>query len=473
MALSHALMCGCLAAVVVVGPVHAQSVVTADVSEVQLSPTRDDVKAIGMGNTQVANGKTFNAMQYNPALLARTRTAIDVVSVQANLPLNSFDAFAFLRDNADQFRSASFITTIDAGVRALGAAQTPDQEAAAIRQINGGLSFLSGLGDKVIGSADNPKVHGFVVIPAVQVQVGNLGFSLHSTLRSAFVTYPGDVLGALYALRLPTDLTSLSQSELIDLSTKLYNIINPLLDPTTHELRYPQQVIPKTVALSYLDVVGTVGYGFQVFPDLSVGANLKLVNRRVSTRVINSDNYKDILSELRKDFESSATGVTLDLGGLYRLASTGTEFGISLQNMIPLPRISPTATFNSVAYDENHTLQVVEVHAPFEFTSPFLVNIGVTHPILSNWDASFDWVDMAQQDDQYPSTMARLRLGTEFRLDAIPQMLGLALRGGVENRKLAGGVGVNLFRVVQIDGAYAWDNIVEDYAVYAQVRVGW
>jgi len=37
----------CLAAVVVVGPVHAQSVVTADVSEVQLSPARDDVKAIG------------------------------------------------------------------------------------------------------------------------------------------------------------------------------------------------------------------------------------------------------------------------------------------------------------------------------------------------------------------------------------------------------------------------------------------
>jgi hypothetical protein len=69
--------------------------------------------------------------------------------------------------------------------------------------------------------------------------------------------------------------------------------------------------------------------------------------------------------------------------------------------------------------------------------------------------------------------MARLRLGTEFRLDAIPQTLGLALRGGVENRKLAGGVGVNLFRVVQIDGAYAWDNIVQDHAVYAQVRVGW
>jgi hypothetical protein len=34
-------------------------------------------------------------------------------------------------------------------------------------------------------------------------------------------------------------------------------------------------------------------------------------------------------------------------------------------------------------------------------------------------------------------------------------------------------VGIYLFRVVQIDGAYAWDNYIYDNAVFVSVRFGW
>ncbi len=68
-------------------------------------------------------------------------------------------------------------------------------------------------------------------------------------------------------------------------------------------LRY-QQAIPTTFAVSYLDIVGAVGYGYRVDDALSLGANLKVVNRRVSTKIIDSENYEQILMrEVRQRFQ--------------------------------------------------------------------------------------------------------------------------------------------------------------------------
>jgi len=446
----------------------AQTVVTLETQKVPVTPNREDVKAIGMGRTQIANGKMWNGMMYNPALLARTRTAIDGLGVQASLPLNSFEAAAFLRDNASEFQSGGFIKTINSGVRAFQNAGTPEQRSAAIRQINSGLSFINQLQEKVLGPSDNPRIQGVSASAAVQVQLGNFGFSLHTTVQEAFQVFAGDALSRLYALRLPEDVDNLT----LDQQLALLDILSPLLDPVTFELKF-QQAIPQTFALGYFDIVGTAGYGYQITPDLSVGANLKIVNRRISTRVIASDNYENILSELRKDFETSVTGFTIDLGGLYRLKSTGTEFGLSVQNVIPMPKTEGIARLNSIIYDANLVPQPVEIRLPIDFVSPLLVNIGATHPITPHWEASFDWVDIASQDTKHASYMSRFRFGTEYRLDAIEQVLGIAFRGGVTDRKLAAGLGLNLFRVLQLDGAYARDNFVDDNAVFVQLRLGW
>jgi hypothetical protein len=447
---------------------RAQVIVDLEAAKIPVSPNREDVKAIGMGRTGVADGKWFNGMMYNPALLARTRTRVDVIGVEATLPQNSLDAATFLRDNQDQFKTGDFIKQISGGVQAyLANGATDAQKAAAIRRINDGLSFINQFQEKVLGPADNPKTQGVAVTPSVQVQVGNLGISLHATANSAFQSFPGEALSRLYALRLPENLETLTAEQALD----LLGILSPLLDQNG-QLKY-EQAIPTTFAVSYLDIVGTVGYGYQVTPDLAVGANLKVVNRRVSTRIIASDNFSSIISELRKDFQGGETGVTLDLGALYRLKSTGTEFGLSLQNIIPLPKSTGVASLNSIVYDANLNPVPVTVRIPVEFSSPFLVNLAATHPITPQWDASFDWVDIAAQDDKHASYTSRFRVGTEYRLDALPEVLGIAFRAGVTDRKFAAGFGLNLFRVLQIDGAYARENFVDDNAYYAQVRLGW
>ena len=453
------------------GGARAQVFVSTDVFRVPVAINRDDVKAIGMGNTQIADGRVWNAMQYNPALLARERTTFDVLQVQASVPVRSLDAFAFLRDNNDQFRTGDFYRYIDQGAHAYQAAFNAHDAAgmvAAIHQVNTGLAFANRFEDKVLGPADNPDVHGVMAVPDVAVQLGNMGFSIHSSIRAALMGYAGPTLSALYGLQLPDDLGTLTGDQI----AALINFTALLIDPATRQPNYVN-AIPQVFALSYMDIVATAGYGYTLTPAISVGASLKLFNRRISTNVIDAENYRSIVTNLRSDFASSVTGVTIDLGGLYHLGRTGTDFGLTLQNIIPLPKSTSNAVFRVVGFDSAGNQVPYEVTVPVEFSVPFVMSAGASQPITPHWDASFEWVDIAAQDPKHVNFTGRLRLGTEYRLEAIPEMLGIAFRGGVAERKLAGGVGLNLGRVLQIDAAYAWDNYVDDDGVFVSLRLGW
>jgi hypothetical protein len=115
----------------------------------------------------------------------------------------------------------------------------------------------------------------------------------------------------------------------------------------------------------------------------------------------------------------------------------------------------------------------VKVEAPFDLKVPFIANLGVHHPLTEHWDAEFDWVDIAAQDVRFEKYIDRFRIGTEYRLDAIKDLLGVAGRLGVADRRITLGFGLNLFRALQIDAAYAHDSFVQESSYYAQVRLGW
>jgi hypothetical protein len=51
-----------------------------------VASNRQDVKAIGQGRTQLANGLNYNAMLDNPALLSESRGSFDLPSVMASIP---------------------------------------------------------------------------------------------------------------------------------------------------------------------------------------------------------------------------------------------------------------------------------------------------------------------------------------------------------------------------------------------------
>jgi hypothetical protein len=65
---------------------------------------REDVRAIGMGKAQIALGRTFNAMMYNPALLSHAKFNIEALSLNLSLPPQTYEAAYFLKDHIKQLR---------------------------------------------------------------------------------------------------------------------------------------------------------------------------------------------------------------------------------------------------------------------------------------------------------------------------------------------------------------------------------
>ena len=454
-----------------------------------ISPNRDDVKAVGMGKTQLASGRTFNGMMYNPALLARDKFRFDIAGLQASLPTTTLGAASFLSSHADQFNNGQFLIDINEGIAEFNSATTPQQQVAAIQRINNGLRFLNELQAEVVGSQDNPHTHGLGVIPNIQAQFGKWGFSLFANFQSGFQVQPGQTISQIMALKLPDDPEAITLEGI----RQLAGIVLPLINPNTGQLDL-SNALPIAFAISYADIIGAVGYAHTLSDELSLGANLKVINRRLSTKRIANDNLDEIISETRKDFSSSVTGFTFDLGALYALKSTGTEFGLSLHNVIPIQKITSRMTANFdvgaiVDYQRdsggnpitnaNGDTALVAVHRlvklniPFDLETPFIANLGAIHALTDQWDVALDWVDIAAQDKRYENYIERIRVGSEFRLEAINEVLGIAFRMGLADNQVTGGLGLNLFRVVQIDGAIARDSFIDETAYYAQIKVGW
>ncbi len=376
---------------------------------------KEDVKAVGMGKTQIANGKDFNAMMYNPALLSRKRFSIDALSVGVSLPPKTYDAANYLVNHLDEFKNAVSLKEVWAGIDDFNnAAKANDinQELTALKRIQEGMRFPKEILDKVVGSTDNPVTHGIRIIPAFSLQINNFGFTLYSVAQSAFEVEQSPVIDALLAVDLPDDLNDPQQVANAILS--MQGILQPLQNLTSFD-----EVMPVAYSLSYVDLVGAFGYSYDVTPNLSIGANLKVIHRRFSAKRLLFKEYENILNILKRDLNEYITGVTLDIGGLYKFP-TGTEVGLSIQNLIPVQKITSTLQANfaftyfdyernaqgqKVVNDQKDTVlqsvnQDVKVEWPFDLKLPMIINIGATHPITENWDVSLDWVDISEQDDK-------------------------------------------------------------------------
>lgn len=467
--------------------------VITDATGIPQSPNRVDVKAIGMGKTQVANGARFNAMMDNPALLSRKRFSVDLLGIQASIPQATLDAAKFVKDNRSQFTDGFFFTQINEGVAAYQQAGTIEDRLDAIATINQGLLFPNELLKETVGKQDDPNTHGINAVPNLQVQLGNWGASLYSTAQIGFQVSPGNSIDQLLSVQIPEGADDLSPEVLKTLSGVVSSVFEA-------DGSLSSEGLPQVFATTYLDVVGAVGYARQVKPDLDVGANVKVLHRRFTTKNIDANNLDDILGEAGNDLKKSVTGLTLDLGALYEYKKTGTRFGLAIQNLVPVKKITSTAGFtfvNSQEYylsDDNgdplvgfvdpqdgsffpdsrgDTLlsaetQRIQVQAPLQLKVPTLVNAGATHPLRPNWDVSVDWVDILAQDDKYDHYVGRFHVGTEYRL-----LKGMvSLRGGIADEHPTLGAGLS-FKILQVDAAYAYDNFIGDNAYFIQLKTGW
>jgi hypothetical protein len=294
-------------------------------------------------------------------------------------------------------------------------------------------------------------------------------------------------------LHIPNDVNDITPEFLLELAS----IAGEILDGSNN---VNLNVLPQMFALSYADIVGAVGYGYELNKNFQVGANIKVINRRLSTKFITADNYENVLRESGRELKKNVTGFTMDLGALCKFEKTGTEIGLSIQNIIPVTKISSSINIpaNITGYeyvrDQNtneilvgwvdqqgnytpdpagdtllyQTSQMYDFITPFELEAPLLINAGVIHPINKDWDVALDWVDMIAKDDKYENYFERIRIGTEYR--ALNDYL--AIRAGFSDIRMTAGFGINL-RVFHLDAAYAYDNFVGDYSFFGQIRFGW
>src|SRR5690606_38185932 len=182
--------------------------ITLEATALPIPSLREDTKAIGMGKTQIANGKFFNAMLYNPALLSRSRFSIDAISFSIGLPPETYDAANYLKNHFEEFKDAYSLREVWSGISDFNNSQNIQQQLEAVKKIQKGIRFYKDLFDDVIGSTEDPQTHGIRTIPAFALQVGNFGFSLYGITQSAFEVEQSPIIDALLAVKIPDDMNN-------------------------------------------------------------------------------------------------------------------------------------------------------------------------------------------------------------------------------------------------------------------------
>ena len=441
-----------------------------------------DVRAIGMGNTQIANGKTYNAMMYNPALLGHKRFSIEFLGIQAGMPSATYDAANYLSRHIDEFEEAFSLNQIWDGLDQLTQpGVSNEQKLQGLHDIQDGLVFVNDLFMEVTGPGDDPKIHGVNLLPGISCQVGNFGFSLYGFGQAGFMVELSPTFESLLEIDIPSTLDNP-----VATARAIVQLTAALAPAMIGPRKFSDKAYPTAFYSSYFDMVGAAGYGVAINKNLTIGANLKIINRRFLIDRIAVDNYDEIISNAWDKFKSDVTGVTGDLGAHYQF-KVGTSIGATFQNIIPVKEIRKSIDteykFNKIIkYDitqdgQIDSLQYVTwettVTRPFSLKVPFIMSVGVCHPLTRNWDIAFDWVDIAENDSRYGNTADRIRLGTEYRFNMSKNLLTITPRLGLSDQRIAMGLGLSLLKFLHLDGAYAYDRFVNENAYYAQLKIGW
>jgi hypothetical protein len=432
-----------------------------------IPPMSGDVRALGMGRTRVADGNALSSFLHNPGFLGRTDRIAGSGSLIAIAPLETIDAIVFLSRHSDEFDRAfslqSLVETFDAYLQGTTIDQQVQEKLERVAAVTRDLL------ENVIGDPRNPDIHTANLNFIAQMQVGHWGFSLQGYGQSGMGSYVGPIMASLLEISARTDFNDETQKA--QALAQLEGLLARVIDPVTGKVAL--EVLPAFYSVTFADLMATAGYGFLLAESLSVGVQLKVLNRRFSAARIGVDEASDFSQNAFGGLAVGLTGVTFDVGAVYRLPS-GLTVGLNLQNLIPMKTLSSGYNFslesvqfqpdretdgsyiiNSggdtalVAYSRKNMFS-----GPSTLALPFLANIGVLFPINEDWDVSFELVDIAQQESSYESYTQRFGFGLEYRLHFLSDNLHVAPRLGLENTEPSLGIGVSYRDIVALNGAY-------------------
>lgn len=445
----------------------------------KLPPSQLNIIAIGMGEAVGADGTQFNAASFNPALLGRAPHGVEAFGLGLNISNDVFGLVDYLQNL--NFNPDQDFQNIAAGVQASDSSQ-----------VNQGLGdiqdFLKHLTDKAVQAGVGLNVavrldkhfgievynstHAFTQVWQGNLSQALLGIALdnnsYTNIQQAYTIMTNGIQAGI-----DQSLTSSQQSFVSSDITKLKN--------GTESLDQFKQAVASTfstvdtealgknilnqltddmgilTALIYIDTVAMVTYDFQPFekelPGLTVGANLKLVNRRMAYDRF-SFNNSNIGDSFKNDLEQSTTRWGFDFGAIYEVPNVPLDFGLSILDLFHQGA--------NEASDPN-TLMAGFMTDP----APTMVNLSTSWHPIPDLRVNGEVDDIFTSSTLYTgnNSASRIKLGATYTLAGffIPRL-------GFGNQNLSVGVGL-LAGFFGLDYSYAVDDVSQAYNHYAQIRL--
>jgi hypothetical protein len=231
----------------------------------------------------------------------------------------------------------------------------------------------------------------------------------------------------------------------VDVSALGRDILNKLIDD-----------MAVLTALAYIDTVAMATYSLQPaekeLPGLTVGANLKIVNRRMAYDRF-SFNDSNIGNTFKDEISASTTRWGFDLGALYELPNLPLDFGLSVLDLFH-QGATETAPANSL------------LAGFMSDPAPTMVNLSVSYHPAPGLRVNGEVDDLFSDSSLYTgnNSASRIKLGANYNLAGF-----FNTRLGFGNQNLSFGAGITAGFFL-LDYSYAADEISQAYNHYAQMQ---
>ncbi|HVZ80817.1 MAG TPA: conjugal transfer protein TraF [bacterium] len=444
----------------------------------KLPPSQVNIVAVGMGNAVGADGTLFNATAFNPALLGRAPHGVEAFSLGLNISNDVFGLIDYL-DNLN-FNPDSAFKSIADGYNTSNSAE-----------VNQGLGeiqdFLKHLTDKAVqaGVGGNVAVrldkhfgiqvynstHAFTQVWQGNLSQAILGIPLDSNSDTNIQAVYNAMSNSIQA-GLDESLSSSQQSSVSSdiaalkngtesLDTFKQNVGSTLSGVDTEALgknilNHLTDDMGILTALVYIDTVAMATYSFQPvekeLPGLTVGANLKIVNRHMAYDRF-SFNNSNIGDTFKDEITASTTRWGFDLGALYELPNLPLDLGLSILDLFH-QGASETAPSNSL------------LAGFMSDPAPTMVNLAASYHPIPDLRLNGEVDDIFSSSSLYTgdASASRIKLGATYTLGGF-----FNARLGFGNQNLSLGAGV-LAGFFGLDYSYGADDLSQAYNHYAQMR---
>ena len=462
------------------------SIVTLGVQKALFPLNFDQTTSSGRGKTTLLEVGGWSPYEKNPALLATQRAFTGSFWADVRAPIETLDAIVFIGDSEEEFENGSSAKLVyDAIQRYIADPSVKPAVGAAVERL---LEIPRQMVTKVIGDVANPRLNGANLNVNLKARAGHWGFHLSGVAQTAFALRLGPVYGEMLDILLTTDFADSSSLEFA--LARLRGLGEQIVDPVTGTVS--REALPAIYSLNYADLVASVGYGFTPWDRLDVGISARILNRRFSVDRIDVDQTSDLAERWLAGLKSGSTGLTLDLGAVYRVTPRF-QLAATLQNLIPTQTLTSSyaldfvrvqvdrardSTGQTIVNADGDTAltvrrQNVLVNGPAELALPFVADIGAVYRAMDELDFTFELADLTAQQQRYAHYWERLRFGAEYRFTFLGGALVVPVRMGLAEMIPTFGLGIGYRNLFRLDAGYFSSSFQKNRTVGLQLTVSW